>query len=379
MSNSWLHLRGQSVEYRLSEDLARQDPFGARDCGWVEQMRPFIRQFAPPGACILDPFCGFGSTLVAAQLEGRRAIGIDIDATRVHLTQQRLASLGMHHASVQCGDAQVLCAQIEAVDLIISNLPYFGCQWVAGAQGDGDGQLNAGQLYAGQLYSTASYAQYLDKIRQCLIAFKRVLKPDAYLVLMLQNIRIGAHFVPQAWDVGNLLRERFHFVDERILIYDKPVPEPERILSNRAHEYALIAQNCAKPIDLALTHRCLLQLHALHPELIVYGSFAQWLDGAALCPSDLDIFLPWDMGLINALAQWLEEQHFQLTRWGGVLETTQVSLAMLGANYFRATRLDAQGRLVLLDISFSPDPDVYARLAQRSRVRQGLRCVAGLD
>ncbi len=374
MSNSWLHLRGQSVDYRLSAELARQDPFGARDCGWVEQMRPFIRQFAPHGACILDPFCGFGSTLVAAQLEGRRAIGIDIDATRVDLTQQRLASLGMHHASVLCGDAQLLCAQIEAVDLIIFNLPYFGCQWNSGEQGDAAVQLNAGQLY-----STASYAQYLDKIRQCLIAFKRVLKPDAYVVLMVQNLRIGAHFVPQAWDVGNLLRERLHFVDERILIYDKPVPEPARILSNRAHEYALIAQNCAKPIDLALTQSCLLQLRALNPELIVYGSFAQWLDGAALLPSDLDIFLPWDMALMNALAQWLEAQHFQLTRWGGVLDTTLVPLAMLGANYFRATRLDAQGRLVLLDISFSPDPAVYARLAQRSRVLQGVRCVAGLD
>ncbi len=42
------------------------------------------------GDLILDPFCGSGTTVVAAQLLNRRAIGIDISADAVALSQKRL-------------------------------------------------------------------------------------------------------------------------------------------------------------------------------------------------------------------------------------------------------------------------------------------------
>ena len=43
-----------------------------------------------PGDIVLDPFCGSGTTLVAAKLLGRRAIGIDILKEAVNLTKRRL-------------------------------------------------------------------------------------------------------------------------------------------------------------------------------------------------------------------------------------------------------------------------------------------------
>jgi DNA modification methylase len=39
---------------------------------------------------VLDPFMGTGTTLVAAQLEGARGIGIEIDASYVAVAQRRL-------------------------------------------------------------------------------------------------------------------------------------------------------------------------------------------------------------------------------------------------------------------------------------------------
>ena len=44
------------------------------------------------GDTVLDPFCGSGTTLVAAALLGRDAIGIDISEDAVSLTRQRLES-----------------------------------------------------------------------------------------------------------------------------------------------------------------------------------------------------------------------------------------------------------------------------------------------
>jgi len=45
-----------------------------------------------PGDMILDPFCGSGTTLVAAKLLGRRAIGVDSSKEAVELTRQRIAA-----------------------------------------------------------------------------------------------------------------------------------------------------------------------------------------------------------------------------------------------------------------------------------------------
>jgi site-specific DNA-methyltransferase (adenine-specific) len=43
-----------------------------------------------PGDCVLDPFCGSGTTLVAAKLLNRDSIGIDISADAVRLAEERL-------------------------------------------------------------------------------------------------------------------------------------------------------------------------------------------------------------------------------------------------------------------------------------------------
>jgi len=55
----------------------------------VALMRYLCRLVTPPNGVILDPFVGSGSTLVAAQLEGFRSIGIDIEQESCDIAQQR--------------------------------------------------------------------------------------------------------------------------------------------------------------------------------------------------------------------------------------------------------------------------------------------------
>ena len=55
----------------------------------------------PTGGVVLDPFCGSGSTLLAAHQEGRDAIGIDISAEYCEIAEARLREYQMQPEQVE--------------------------------------------------------------------------------------------------------------------------------------------------------------------------------------------------------------------------------------------------------------------------------------
>jgi site-specific DNA-methyltransferase (adenine-specific) len=54
-------------------------------------MEKYVRVCTPEGAVILDPFCGSGTTLVAASRHGRHFLGFDIESKYVNVARERLA------------------------------------------------------------------------------------------------------------------------------------------------------------------------------------------------------------------------------------------------------------------------------------------------
>lgn len=53
-------------------------------------MKYLVKLVTPPGGTVLDMFAGSGTTLLAAQLEGFDAVGIEQDAAYVADARRRL-------------------------------------------------------------------------------------------------------------------------------------------------------------------------------------------------------------------------------------------------------------------------------------------------
>lgn len=56
----------------------------------VEVIAPLIRAFSKPGDVVLDPFLGSGTTAVAAALQGRRYVGVELEERYCALAHKRL-------------------------------------------------------------------------------------------------------------------------------------------------------------------------------------------------------------------------------------------------------------------------------------------------
>jgi adenine-specific DNA-methyltransferase len=60
----------------------------------TQALEPLIRAFCKPDGIVLDPFCGSGSTLVAARTAGRRFIGIELDGEHFLTASRRVGDDG---------------------------------------------------------------------------------------------------------------------------------------------------------------------------------------------------------------------------------------------------------------------------------------------
>jgi site-specific DNA-methyltransferase (adenine-specific) len=85
----------------------------------VALLKRILEASSNPGDVVLDPFCGCGTTVIAAQELGRKWIGIDITATATSLIEARLFDyFGIHNGPK--GDYNILglpTTEAEAIEL----------------------------------------------------------------------------------------------------------------------------------------------------------------------------------------------------------------------------------------------------------------------
>ena len=82
LNNVWTDISAVASHARERTGWATQKPLAL--------LQRIIRASSNPGDMVLDPFCGSGTTLVAAEIEGRQWIGIESCKAAVGVVQSRL-------------------------------------------------------------------------------------------------------------------------------------------------------------------------------------------------------------------------------------------------------------------------------------------------
>lgn len=92
-------LRGQSKKATDVLDIPAINNMAKERTGYPTQkplalLDLLVRACCPPDGWVLDPCCGSGTTLVAAAMAGRSAVGVDVSSMAVKTARTRLAKLG---------------------------------------------------------------------------------------------------------------------------------------------------------------------------------------------------------------------------------------------------------------------------------------------
>jgi len=215
----------------------------------------FISFFTKRGGIVLDPMVGTGSTLVAAALCGRRAIGVDLNQDFVALSRERAAAAcleaGQPVDSLQVIEAdarRLLSLGLPQVDYCLTSPPYWDMLRRKGFETQAERRAKALPLtysnHPEDLGNIDDYQQFVDGVADVYRQVHELLIPGGYLTVIVKNVKKGSRMYPLAWDIARALDGLYTLKDERIWCQDDQRLAPYGMfnawVSNTHHHYCLM-------------------------------------------------------------------------------------------------------------------------------------------
>lgn len=199
------------------------------------------------GLCIGDPFCGSGTTLAAAVARGHRGVGIERYEHWARVAERRLGLLGVD-ATVVRGDARDrTLVEAGSLDLVVTSPPYWS---VMRRRRSADGkEARPYGDHPQDLGNLEGYDGFLEAMRTVLGNVLCWLKPRAYLLLNVMDVRVKARLYPVHMDLWRIAGEVGLHTDD-LVVWDRrqdynslrPLGYPSVFRINRVHEYVLVLQ-----------------------------------------------------------------------------------------------------------------------------------------
>ena len=225
----------------------------------------FITFFTKVNQIVLDPMAGTGSTLVAALRCGRRAYGVELNPIYAEIARQVIAdecqNLKLFSSDQSweliTGDATHMldiAAQhrIPPIDYIFTSPPYWDMLHARGAatQKARRSVQELDVIYSNDpndLGNILDYEEFIERLAHIYITMQPLLRPGAYLTIIVKNIKKGGKLYPLAWDLSQKLRNTYTLKDEKIWCQDNQRLSPYGLgnvwVSNTFHHYCLQFRN----------------------------------------------------------------------------------------------------------------------------------------
>lgn len=204
---------------------------------------------APEDRIVLDPFCGIGSTLVAAAQADKHAVGVELSEHYYEAARRRLEAIGASARMIR-GDARNLAQYLPPnfADLVVTSPPYWDVHKRKRSAARGAARDSA---VPGDLAALPTYEAFLDALSDAFRAVFTVLKPGTYCTPVVMDLRRGPRFYPFHTDLAARM-QAVGFTLEDYIIWDRradynrfrPLGYPSVFRVNKAHEYILV---CRKP------------------------------------------------------------------------------------------------------------------------------------
>ncbi|MFD5078515.1 DNA methyltransferase [Streptomyces sp. NPDC058371] len=195
-----------------SADKVRERPPGARnDIHFTEaQIRPVVEAFSPPGGRVLDPFSGYGTTIVVADRLGRVGTGIELQEQRVASSNARLpAGSASRFLAGDVRDWDRL--GLGEFDLCLTSPPYMA------RHDHPENPLTAFRTMDG------SYGHYLAELADIFGTIGKHLRPGGRIGVCVGNFRDSSGKVtPLAFDIGHALSAVLEFEGEIYFDWSTP-------------------------------------------------------------------------------------------------------------------------------------------------------------
>ena len=195
----------------------------------VGDVQRLVSLFTKKGMTVLDPFVGSGSTIIAANKLGRRAVGIDLNPDYHELAKSRLGE-GEGDWIYHVGDAARILAGIEQVDYIVTSPPYHN---ILHNNGKGIRHANGKSYRRGARDGVESYSDHpndlsnLPSYEAFLTAFQgimseacRCLRPGGYCTVIISDFTVEKEEVCVQADIVRTMKQAgYDFVGTTVLLF----------------------------------------------------------------------------------------------------------------------------------------------------------------
>lgn len=190
------HAHPEELPGALRDDDVRYPP------GLVQL---FLDDYTNPGERVLDPFAGYGTTLITAQAAGRLPYGVELDEAKVNYTRARLDQ----PENLIHGDARRLATYA---------LPQFNFSMTSPPFATLD---DASDPLSDYTAKGAGYRAYLRDMGHIYAQLRNLMTPAGVVVIEVSNLKQHGRVTTLAWDLGAEIASVLHFEGEVVICWDE--------------------------------------------------------------------------------------------------------------------------------------------------------------